>query len=234
MSQSINPKAVAYAELVAERKRCHACANLTNPSKYKKLDSDEIGPYSRWQGNLDAELMVIAQDSSDIETYLHFGGDWPGESVATNLVLVELVRAAGIQISPPRRGYSDDRLFFTNAVLCLKPANPLKQRSMRGDVPLEYFRNCGDRFLRRTIELIKPHVVVTLGAPALEATLYSFGLRFSGGFLALVDSGRTFDLSCGARLFPMCHTNRTVLNTHRSLEQQKRDWQRVGRWLRAT
>ncbi len=44
MSQSINPKAAAYAELVADRKRCRACANLTNPSKYKELDSDEIGP----------------------------------------------------------------------------------------------------------------------------------------------------------------------------------------------
>jgi len=233
MPQSINPKAIEYAKLVAERKACFDCAKLTNPSKYPDLDSNEIGPYSRWQGNLDAEILIVGQDSSDIETYLNFGGDWPGESVQTNLALVQLVRAAGINIAPPRRGYADDRLFFTNAVLCLKPANPEKKRSMRGKISPDYFRNCGARFLRPTIELVCPRAVATLGEPALKATLSAFGLRASGGFLALVDSGRTFDLSCGARLFPMCHPNPTVLNTHRLWHQQEADWKHLGRWLRA-
>src|SRR5437660_2463489 len=154
MPQPMNPKTVAYAKLVAERKRCTACANLTNPSKYKALDSDHIGPYPRRQGNLDAELLVVGQDSSDIDTYLYHGGDWPGEFVQTNLALVELAGAAGITITPPRRGCPNDRLFFTNAVLCLKRSNPLKERSMRGNLPSAYFRNCGERFLRRTIELV--------------------------------------------------------------------------------
>ena len=103
---------------------------------------------------------------------------------------------------------------------------------MQQAVPATYFRNCGERFLRRTIELVHPQAVATLGSGALEATLSAFGLRRAGSLLALVESGRTFELSCGARLFPMCHPNRTVLNTHRSLEKQKEDWKNLGRWLR--
>jgi uracil-DNA glycosylase len=229
----MKPKVISYAELVSERKRCMACANLTNPSKYEARDSDHIGPYSRWQGNLDAELLVVGQDYADVETYLVGEDDWPGESVRTNLTLVELVQEAGIKISAPRRGYPDDRLFFTNAILCLKPANPHKRSSMQGNVPREYFRNCGEWFLRRTIELVQPRAVVTLGRPALDATLYAFGLGdYNGTLLALVESGRTFNLSCGARLFPMYHPSPTVLNTRRSLEEQKADWRRLGLWLR--
>jgi uracil-DNA glycosylase len=233
MPLPLSPKAIAYAELVAERKRCRLCAELTNLSKYKKLDSDHIGPYSRWQGNLDAKLLVIGQDSSDIDTYLNYGGDWPGHSVETNVNLVELMSLVGIDISLPRRDHPDDRYFFTNAVLCLKKSDPRKKRSMRGKVKPEYFRNCGERFLRRTIELVQPRAVATLGEPALAATLSAFGLPPAGSFRALLDSGRTFPLSCGARLFPMCHPNFTVRYTYRSLEKQTADWKRLARWLRA-
>ncbi|HEV7747277.1 MAG TPA: uracil-DNA glycosylase family protein [Pyrinomonadaceae bacterium] len=222
----MNPKALYYAKLVAERKRCSACTDLVNISKFKALDSDHIGAYSRWQGNLDSELVVIGQDSADVNTFKTVGGGWPGEAIQTNLAVVELVKAAGIKIAAPRYGLADNRLFFTNAVLCLKKG-PMQQ-----PVPSPYFRNCADRFLRRTIELVQPRAVVTLGKDALKATLYAFGLRYPGNFLALVDTGCTFDLSCGARLFPMCHPTPTVLNTHRSLEKQKADWKRFGRWLK--
>lgn len=115
-------KQAEYLKLVAERKVCHACApELTNPSVIEggALDSEHIGPHSRWQGNLDAELVVVAQDFADDKTFVRVRG-WPGEKVQTNRRLVELVAAAGITIVAPKRGCCDDRLFFTNAVLCLK------------------------------------------------------------------------------------------------------------------
>jgi uracil-DNA glycosylase len=215
-----------YNELVTVRKDCRACPPLVNPAVAAdgELDSDRIGPYSRWQGNLHSDLVVVGQDFADVETFTRVGG-WPGENVGTNLTLVELLAAAGFTISPPRRGISSDQVFFTNAVLCLKHG------SMQAAIPPACFRACGLRFLRPTIELVSPKVVATLGTHALDAVLSAFELSRSQPLLALIRDGFTFQLTCGARLFPMCHPSRTVINTTRSLDLQKSDWKRIGEHL---
>ena len=49
---------------------------LTNPTENidSGFDSDRIGPYTLWQGNLKAELMVIGQDFTDVEDFKRAGG----------------------------------------------------------------------------------------------------------------------------------------------------------------
>lgn len=220
-------KARAYAELVAERKACRACPELENPAVTSagRHDSDRIGPYSRWQGNLDAELVVVAQDFADTKTFEAVQG-WPGEKVSTNLALVELAAAAGLSVSPPKRGVSDDQLFFTNAVLCLK------RGKMQARIPEQCFRTCGRLFLRRTIELVAPRAVAALGAGALDSVLAAFGKpRRRGSLIALIEAGQTFDVAGGVRVFPLCHPSPTVRNTTRSFTRQKADWACLGRWL---
>jgi len=221
-------KELAYAELVTERKSCSACAELTNPSQAcgGRYDSERIGPYSRWQGNIDAQVVVVAQDFADMDTFVDVQG-WPGERVQTNLVLVEHAAMSGLSISPPKQHQSDDTLFFSNAVLCLKQGN------IQSRIPTRCFRECGRRFLRRTIELVSPRAVITLGTKALDATLKCFDLSRTRGLVELIESECTFDLPCASTLFPMCHPSRTVLNTVRSLDEQKSDWARLGRWLTA-
>lgn len=215
-----------YSTLVSQRKQCRACPRLMNPAAIDGgiFDSDHIGPYSRWQGNLDARLVVVAQDFADVDTFRRVQG-WPGERVQTNLTLVKLLEAAGIDVLPPRMGVSDDRVFFTNAVLCLKAGN------MQAAVPKKYFHTCGERFLRPIIELVAPAAVATLGVGALDAVLYAFGKRRSVGFRELMQQGEVFDLMETCRLFPMYHPSRTVLNTTRPLAQQTEDWKRLGVWL---
>ena len=55
-----------YNALVEKRKACKKCSNcgLINPSQIEsgKFDSDEIGPWTRWHGNLNADVMIIGQD----------------------------------------------------------------------------------------------------------------------------------------------------------------------------
>jgi hypothetical protein len=118
MQTTCEAKRTRYLHVVAERKACEACPGLANASRIGagRFDADEIGAYSRWQGNLDAELMVVGQDFADEDSFIKYRG-WPGERVRTNRTLVELVAQAGIGIEPPRFGTPDDRLFFTNAVL---------------------------------------------------------------------------------------------------------------------
>jgi DNA polymerase len=221
-------KQVAYAELVKARKACTACAELINPSHAcgGKFDSDRLGPYSQWQGNLDAEVLIVAQDFADVATFERVGG-WPGEDVRTNRSLVELAKAAGLDIAPPRRGCSEDKLFFTNAVLCLKKG------TMGSAIPPRCFRECGRRFLRPTIELIRPRAVVCLGIPALDAVLESFELSRAQGLISLIEAGQTFELLRGITAFPMCHPSPRVRG-QRSLDQQNSDWARLGDWLRSS
>src|SRR5262245_28173851 len=95
-------KTADYAQLVAARKACHLCAGLTNPSDIAdgRLDSQQIGPWSLWQGNLDATVMVVGQDWGDTGYFVR-GEGRDSDNNPTNLALVELLAVAGISIEPP-------------------------------------------------------------------------------------------------------------------------------------
>jgi hypothetical protein len=49
-----------YADLVAKRKAFRFMDGLTNPVD-TEFDGDYLEPWSQWQGNLDATIMVIGQ-----------------------------------------------------------------------------------------------------------------------------------------------------------------------------
>jgi uracil-DNA glycosylase len=157
--------------------------------------------------------MVVAQDFADVDGFRKHGG-WPGERVRTNRTLAALVTRAGIAINPPRFGKSDDRLFFTNAVLCMK------RGGMRAPLPECCTAECGRLFLRPTIELVAPHVVVSLGARAMGAVCRAFGLEPPARLSA-------------AAAIPMRLTGSTVLMplyhpaASRSRQLQERGWDRV-------
>ena len=170
-------KRAEYLELVDKRKVCQAVCRLAlkNASRVKRgcWDCEEIGAYSQWQGNLNAKLMVVGQDFAGVKGFSKNMG-WPGNSVLTNLMLVDFLKLAGISIRPPLFGKADDRIFFTNGVLCLKKG------AMRGSIPDKYFRKCGKAFLRKTIEIVRPKVVVTLGTKALLAVNTAFNPEQEG------------------------------------------------------
>jgi hypothetical protein len=77
-----------YEQLVARRKHCHACKGMINPSEVDggRFDSGQIGPWSRWQGNLSADLMVVGQDWGD-EGYFRQGEGWDRATNPTNRTL---------------------------------------------------------------------------------------------------------------------------------------------------
>lgn len=223
MQKSRSRKA-EYANLVARRKRCRACKELTNPSRVERgcFDSDHIGPWSRWQGNLSAELMVVGQDWGDTR-YFHRHEGLDEEHNPTNRNLVKLFKHIGITIGPAGTENSRGVTFFTNAVLCLK------EGGLQGKVKREWFENCA-RFLREQVEIIKPLVVVTLGEQALRAVRDAFGLKRMGLKQAVADRKGEI-LTGNTRLMAVYHCGVRVINTHRPMVAQKRDWRRVERVL---
>ena len=160
-------RVAAYRALVKARKECGACSpDLKNPAGIEAgaFDSDHIGPWSRWQGNLNATLLVIGQDWADKKTFLGCKGLDDARN-PTNKILIRLLASVGIKIDPDNDG-GREPVFLTNAILCLKDGS---QGGMQAAVKPEWFRNCGERFLKPTIALIHPRVVVTLGEHAYRS-----------------------------------------------------------------
>ena len=220
-------KLTAYRQLVDDRKACRACSGLMNPSVCGGTnDSDQIGPWSLWQGNLDANLMIIGQDWGDEAYFLNNAGRESRKN-PTNETLRRLLAGIGIEIEPPSlEGRSSGRLFLTNAILCLKTGG------LQARVDPTWFANCGSRFLKPTVEVVRPRVVVTLGEQAYRAVASVYGLRRMP-FKAAVEREGGFPLLDHTTLCPVYHCGARILNTHRRADQQVADWTRIGRVLRA-
>jgi uracil-DNA glycosylase family 4 len=210
-----------YAELVAKRKACSLCDShgLTNPSNCNEGiydTSGHIGPWTGWQGNLNAELMVIAQDWGGVEYYIEHKG-LEEDTNTTNRRICELLSSVGVSIELPRQS-RNSVLFFTNSVLCLRPGR------LTGPIKSRWFTNCSTNFLRPQVELVNPKVVVTLGLMAYRALLNAYGLQSKPRMREAVQE--IVRLPGGNLLVPVFHPGNNGTRS-RSLENQKADWQRV-------
>jgi uracil-DNA glycosylase len=209
-----------YARLVAARKQCRSCIDLVNPAAIEggRLDSAHVGPWSRWQGNLYADLMVVGQDWGDVQ-YLLANGGRDGEHNPTNRKLEELLASVGVHTGAPGQPAGQYEAFFTNAILCLK------QGGLQARVKRDWFENCTSH-LREQVETVGARVVVGLGELAFGSVLRAFGLR-PHRFRTEVEDPIGRSLPTGGRAFAVYHCGRRILNTHRPMEAQLRDWRRI-------
>ena len=89
-----------YNSLVNKRKYCRSCNGLVNCSVVDdgKYDSDEIGPWTLWQGNLNSEIMVVGQDWGDRTYFSKWkGADQPSGN-PTNENLQRLLKQKQVEI----------------------------------------------------------------------------------------------------------------------------------------
>jgi uracil-DNA glycosylase family 4 len=228
MNNPADGKQTPYRKLVEDRKACKLCdGHLQNASRIANgiHDSDRVGSFTQWQGNLDSPLVLVAQDFSDIAGFENYRG-WAGHDVQTNINLVDLFKCAGLHIDLPEHGKPGDSLFFTNAVLCMKSG---EKNGRQQSIAASCFTNCSP-FLKRSIELVAPSVVVTLGTHALTATRRAFGISSDEPLSQAV--GQPVPLATGIQLVPMYHPSPTVVNTHRSREVMRNDWRSLKPLLR--
>ena len=226
-SSIMTPKPEQYAALVTARKSCRLCVGLTNPADFEhgRYDSDEVGPWTFWQGNLDAKLMVVGQDWGDTQYFSRHAGR-EGPRNPTNVTLVKLLEGIGVSVCAPGSSANTKVAFFTNAVLCLK------EGGLQAKVQGAWFQNCA-MHLRRQVEIVQPRVVVGLGARAFSSIiLFAFSLPPRIFKNAVTDVEGTM-LSNGSRAFAVYHCGARILNTHRRLDAQRADWARIGRFLNA-
>jgi uracil-DNA glycosylase len=188
-----------FAALAAEAAKCIRCPAMC----------ERAAVLSSLNGPVDARVMFIGEapgrKGAD-RTRIPFSGDQSGKNFD------RFLDAAGLNRS---------QIFITSAALC----NPRSTSGANRKPSAKELRNCSD-FLRRTIELINPLVIVTLGGVALEALkllqYHEYALRDD------VAKVRSWN---GRMLIPLYHPSPQVLVTTRDEPAQLRDYKAVARAL---
>jgi uracil-DNA glycosylase family 4 len=193
---STDAKLSQLGELADEAARCTRCPAMC----------ERAAVLSELNGSVDARVMFIGEapgrKGAD-RTRIPFSGDQSGKNFERFLASIDLKRS---------------EIFITSAALCNpRTASGANRRPKSSEV-----RNCSD-FLRRSIELVNPRVVVTLGTVALEALklvhYHDFNLKN--------DAGRVRGWN-NRLLVPLYHPSPQVLITSRKEAAQLRDYEVVA------
>ena len=192
--KQIAPESSAFNILEKKAASCRLCPAL----------ADQPAILSPANGNLNAEIVFVAEAPGRLgagRTGIPFHGDKSGENFETLLAHIGLSRAD---------------VFITNAALC----NPLENGSNRRPKTSE-IKNCSP-FLRATLEIIHPQIVVTLGSVGLQALNLLLGTRYQlNKEVAKKLSAPEFSL------LPLYHPSPRVTNWMRPLAQQKKDFKKI-------
>jgi len=192
-----------FQHLIGEAAACTRCPEMCGRSAV----------LSQRNGPLTARIMFIGEapgrKGAD-RTRIPFSGDQSGQNFDRYLASI---------------GLSRDQIFITSAALC----NPRTESGANRKPTQKELANCS-QFLRRTIALVNPRLVVTLGSVALAALkrihYHDFTLKEAAGKLLQWD---------GRLLLPIYHPSPQVLASHRHEAEQLQDYQLVRRaaetWL---
>jgi DNA polymerase len=185
----------SFNQLVKDASNCTLCPAMCGRSAV----------LSELNGSPEARVMFIGEapgrKGAD-RTRVPFSGDQSGANFDRFLNSIELTRK---------------EIFITSAALC----NPRSDSGANRRPTQKELKNCSS-FLRRTIEVINPRVIVTLGSVALEALK-----RIEYHELSLKESASQIQFWNGRVLVPIYHPSPQVLASHRREAEQLRDYQVV-------
>mgnify|MGYP000935936165 FL=1 len=192
----IDPKSIhkTFIHLEKQASNCRFCPAL----------ADQPAVLSSKNGNLNAKIVFVAEAPGRFgagRTGIPFYGDKSGDNFEILLAHIGLKRAD---------------VFITNAVLC----NPLKNGNNRRPKTSE-IKNCSP-FLKKTLDLIRPQVVVTLGSVGLKALNLLLGTMYQ-----LKKEVAKKLITPDFVLFPLYHPSPRVTNWMRPLTQQKKDFKKI-------
>lgn len=188
----------SFCRLVKKAAACRVCPRL----------ADQPAVLSSANGSLNADIIFIAEAPGRFgagRTGVPFQGDRSGDNFEILLKHIGLTRA---------------EVFITNAVLCNPLAEGNNRRPTAGEI-----KNCST-FLKESLSIIQPKVVVTLGTVALQALNLILGTRFQLS-QNVAQPLATADFT----LFPLYHPSPRVTNWKRPLAQQKKDFKKALRLL---
>ena len=197
---AINSQSAQFAKLAAEAAACRLCPAMC----------ERAAVFSELNGAVDARIMFIGEapgrKGAD-RTRAPFSGDQSGKNFDRFISSIGLTR---------------NQIFITSAALC----NPRSASGANRRPSAREVANCSD-FLRRTIALIDPKLVVTLGGVALDALklvhYHELNLREAAGKIHRWDQ---------RLLVPLYHPSPQVLITSRDETAQLRDYRIVAQAIK--
>ena len=189
-----------FARIVAEASACTRCPAMC----------ERTAVLSELNGSVSARIMFIGEapgrKGAD-QTRVPCSGDQSGKNFEHFLASINLAR---------------QQVFITSAALC----NPRTESGANRKPSKAELRNCSD-FFRRTIEVVDPAVVVTLGSVALDALK-----TIEHHDLSLKESAARIHQWDGRVLVPIYHPSPQVLASHRREAEQLRDYMVVAKAIR--
>jgi len=196
MDKTPDRRSEEFLKLAAKAQNCRACEAMC----------DKTAVLSELNGSLDPKVFFVAEapgrQGAD-RTRRPFSGDKSG---------------ANFQILLDSIGLTREEIFITNTVLC----SPRSSTGANRKPSKREIKNCAD-FLEKTINLIDPKIIVTLGSVALEALktieYHQIILR--------TDAGKIFRWQT-RWLVPLYHPSPQVVASHRRLPEQLEDFTAVA------
>lgn len=194
-----------HAEFAALTREAAACARCPAMCERTAVLSES-------NGSPEARIMFIGEapgrKGAD-QTRIPFSGDQSGKNFDRFLASIGLAR---------------EQIFITSAALC----NPRSDSGANRRPSRSELNNCSD-FLRRTLELVEPELVVTLGSVALDALK-----AIEPHDLTLRTAVANIHKWHGRLLVPIYHPSPQVLASHRREAEQLRDYEFVSKVIRKT
>ena len=183
-----------FKKLSTEAAQCRVCPKL----------ADQPAVLSSGNGSLTAQVVFVAEAPGRFgagRTGIPFSGDQSGKNFETLLNHI---------------GWTRDEIFITNAALCNPLSNGNNRRPTAGEI-----KNCS-HFLESVLTIIRPKMVVTIGAVGLESVNHLLGTKHQlAKTIARPIPTEKFIL------LPLYHPSPRVIHTRRSLTQQKRDFKKI-------
>ena len=166
--------------------------------------ADQPAILSPSNGTVDAKVFFVAEAPGRFgagRTGIPFHGDRSGDNFE------ELLAHIGLRRS---------EVFITNAVLC----NPLEDGNNSRPTPAE-IHNCS-YYLQAALDLVRPKIVVTLGAVGLNAIN-----RLTGSKFRLKDVAAQPQKLKNFIHLPCYHPSPRVTNWQRPMSRQKKDFSKI-------
>ena len=229
-----------FRRLVEDVSRCHICERLVTLPHIENsecLENDDHGldtdrPYinrwNLWQGNLDADIMVIGQDYGQKEDGVAIEVcSWSNKKDQTNVRLKELFE----KVFKIDLDSNEAPLFFTNM------ANCYRKKRTSGGMHSGWLPICANKYMERLIRIIRPKIIIVLGRSAFEALHCMENLTVK--CLDPIKSGKEsyaemiqhlYQIDLGDEkidVFPVYHPGANS-QMNRTFEQQLEDWKKIS------
>ena len=194
-------KQAQFERIIAEAATCTRCPSMC----------ERTAVLSELNGSVRARIMFIGEapgrKGAD-QTRVPFYGDQSGKNFDRFLASIGLGR---------------QQIFITSAAMC----NPRSESGANRKPSRAELVNCS-YFLRQTLEIVDPEVVVTLGSVALDALK-----AIESHDLSLKESAAKIHRWNGRVLVPIYHPSPQVLASHRREKEQLQDYKVVAHVLKS-